>query len=116
MLQTDVSRPLSVLWDVGYYEIGYPTPDDDSDSNQERRKKRRREEGEHDEDDPYVGMVVPQASAYHIAYARFGVHQEEQFRAALHRAPKNGRSRSIHFTLKGGYKASLRIRVVIAAY
>jgi hypothetical protein len=57
MLQTDVSRPLSVLWDVGYYEIGYPTPDDDSDSNQERRKKRRREEGEHDEDDPYVAWL-----------------------------------------------------------
>lgn len=44
-----------VLWDVGYYEIGYSFTDRDSDSDQERRRKRRRMAGhQEDEDDPYV--------------------------------------------------------------
>ena len=46
---------LGVLWDIGYYEIGYPKTQDDSVGDWERRRKRRRgsEQGE-DSDDPYV--------------------------------------------------------------
>jgi len=98
----------TVLWDIGYYEIGYASTDDPSDSDQERRRKRRHVQGEGDDsDDPYEGnldlmvemLISPPRS-------RLGKHQEELFRSALHRPIRSGKSRSIHFTLKGGYKVN----------
>ena len=50
-----------VLWDVGYYEIGYANTEYDSDSDRERRRKRRRVRmAAHDDDseDPYVVQVT----------------------------------------------------------
>ena len=44
----------TVLWDVGYYEIGYAPSEEDSDSERERRRKRRRKVEGCDEDDPSV--------------------------------------------------------------
>ncbi|CAD6581527.1 MAG: hypothetical protein TREMPRED_003017 [Tremellales sp. Tagirdzhanova-0007] len=103
-------RTGTLLWDIGYYEIGYANEDGDSDSARERRRKKRRlDESKEEEEDPLV--IFPHgryALAYEDVPIRLGRYHEEQFRAALRQQPKGGKSQSIHFTLKGGFKASPR--------
>ena len=94
----------AVLWDVGYYEIDYPTAEYDSDSNEERRRKRKRRSELGEKEDDEEDWWVPGRSDDELTAFRLGRHQEDLFRAALSRVPGTGKSRSMHFTLKGGYK------------
>ncbi|XAO23598.1 hypothetical protein I312_102378 [Cryptococcus bacillisporus CA1280] len=78
----------TLLWDIGEYTIDLPSgyiPDLDTDEEEEaenrRRFKKRRKDSEND-----------------------GREEEDKFRKALHRHIGFGKSRSIHFTLKGGKK------------
>nr|KIR87553.1 DNA ligase D, 3'-phosphoesterase domain-containing protein [Cryptococcus tetragattii IND107] len=78
----------TLLWDIGEYTIDLPSghiPDFDTDEEEEaenrRRFKKRRKDSEND-----------------------GREEEDKFRKALHRHIRFGKSRSIHFTLKGGKK------------
>ncbi|KAK8865594.1 hypothetical protein IAR55_000738 [Kwoniella newhampshirensis] len=95
----------TLLWDIGEYIITHPTAEQDSDTDDEatyRRKKRGRpvggeEEEEASPDDPD------------------GRHQEDQFRQALHRNVGYGKSRSIHFILKGGEKMTNHHYILILA-
>ncbi|OXG52319.1 DNA ligase D, 3'-phosphoesterase domain-containing protein [Cryptococcus neoformans] len=78
----------TLLWDIGEYTIDLPSgyiPDLDTDEEEEaenrRRFKKKRGDSEND-----------------------GREEEDKFRKALHRHIGFGKSRSIHFTLKGGKK------------
>ncbi|AAW42055.1 hypothetical protein CNBC7140 [Cryptococcus deneoformans B-3501A] len=78
----------TLLWDIGEYTIDLPSgyiPDLDTDEEEEaenrRRFKKRRKDSESD-----------------------GREEEDKFRNALHRHIGFGKSRSMHFTLKGGKK------------
>ncbi|WWD18230.1 hypothetical protein CI109_102680 [Kwoniella shandongensis] len=90
----------TLLWDVGEYIITHPTAEHDSDTDDEatyRRKKRGRPVEEESPDDPD------------------GRHQEDKFRQALYRNVGYGKSRSIHFILKGGEKMTDHHYILILA-
>ncbi|ORX35487.1 DNA polymerase ligase-domain-containing protein [Kockovaella imperatae] len=85
----------TLLWDIGTYTISYPWTGEgsDSDNERERRKKKRR-------------SMIGIESAIHESNSDDpnGRHEEDKFRQAMRRKVRMGKSRSIHFTLSGGYK------------
>lgn len=89
----------TLLWDIGYYEIGYHDEvDSDQDSPpQKRRKLNATASGRLKEspDDPT------------------GRHEENKFREAFNKAPTAKKPRSIHFTLKGGRKMTNHSYILI---
>ena len=108
-----------MLWDVGTYTIDYPFTDYESDSEQTQRRKRRKAERsavfeDEDSEDPSVSLACT-IIHYLITdvLGSLGTHEEDKFRLFLTRTLSPGKSRSIHFTLKAGYKVGrLELEVI----
>ncbi|RXK42052.1 DNA ligase D, 3'-phosphoesterase domain-containing protein [Tremella mesenterica] len=81
----------TLLWDIGYYEIGYA---DDIDSEDELPRKRRRVEDRESEDP-------------------LGKYEENKFREAYNKPGNSRKAKSIHFTLKGGKKMTNHSYILI---
>ncbi|WVQ96993.1 DNA ligase D, 3'-phosphoesterase domain-containing protein [Kwoniella sp. CBS 9459] len=93
----------TLLWDIGQYAITRPYDDDYSSSEEQaisRRKRRYRSPRTR------AGVENPESESDDLD----GRHQEDLFRQALYRPLEYGKSRSMHFTLKGGRKGNNTFR------
>ncbi|OCF31875.1 DNA ligase D, 3'-phosphoesterase domain-containing protein [Kwoniella heveanensis BCC8398] len=91
----------TLLWDIGQYAITRPYEDDFSSSEEQAISRRKRRHRPQRRTDPNGGLHHLESESSDDPE---GHHQEDLFRQALFRPLQYGKSRSIHFTLKGGRK------------